>query len=114
MPLLVTVQVGELEEFLRVDDTGETLVINLLTEMAKQEAEMYLNTDFSTTTTTVDGSTVITPQEAPKPVKVWIFNRIAQLYETRGETGQKYATALNPLAPDFSILKPYRVFPFKG
>jgi hypothetical protein len=63
----------------------------MLLQTATGEAEQFLNTDF-------DGI------EAPAPVKTWVFNRVYQLYDSRG----------NHSRPEYTLLQTYRVYPFKG
>jgi uncharacterized protein YwlG (UPF0340 family) len=69
-------------------------------ESAKIEAEMFLNTDFSTAD--INGQTVA--NEAPADVREWIFNRVAQKYENVGSFTN----------PDYTALQPHRVYPMRG
>jgi hypothetical protein len=69
-------------------------------ESAKIEAEMFLNTDFST----VDPEGKTIANEAPAAVKEWIFNRVAQKYENVGSF----------INPDFTAIHSHRVYPFRG
>lgn len=116
MPLKITITGNELEEFIRVDPGNDANVISMLLEMAKNEAEMFLNTDFSETVTNEDGSITTKEIESPAPVKAWVFNRVAQLYENRGfskETGRE-TRFVSAQGIDYTFIQPYRVYPFKG
>lgn len=104
MPLLITFTGTEIADYLRVDPTQETGTINTLKAAAMDEAEQFLNTDFSIVTTNPDGTTTTTPNEAPPTVKEWVLNRIAEKFENRGK----------PVKPDYSTLKNYRVSIFRA
>lgn len=93
--LKITFSGDEITNFCRVDPGNDSFLIEGLKEAAIIEAREYLNTDFS-----VDGVEV----EAPETVKLWVLNRVAQLNENRG-LGVK---------PDYTLLKPHRVYPFRG
>lgn len=103
MTLQITFTGTEIADYLRVDPTQETATINILKASAMNEAEQFLNTDFSTSVTNPDGTITITPNEAPALVKEWVLNRIAEKFENRGK----------PVKPDYSTLKNYRKFSFK-
>jgi hypothetical protein len=98
--LQITVNGNELYDFIKVDPGVDDASVATLLLTAKTEAQTFLNTDFSTTAE--DGSQ--TPTEAPGPVKAWVFNRVSQLYETRGPGAR----------PDYGMLRSYRVYPFSG
>lgn len=85
----------QIADYLRVDPAQETGTIEMLKDAAIDEAEEFLNTDFS-----VDGVS----KEAPASVKEWVLNRIAEKFENRGQ----------PVKPDFSTLRKYRVPMFKA
>lgn len=138
MPLQVTFQTNEIQNYLRVDPGLDDLVIDGMKAAALLQAENFLNTDFTSITTTVkdstgtalsikknytghvdplpaettvindDGTTTTTtyaaPSEAPAEVKLWIMSRVAQLYENRGQAAM----------PDYTLLQPYRLYPFRG
>jgi hypothetical protein len=104
MPLKIALESNELLSFLKMDPGFDDNTINTMFDSAKLEAEMFLNTDFSTVVTNDDGTTTITPNDAPATVKEWIFNRVAQKYENVGSF----------VNPDYSALQPYRVYPFRG
>lgn len=105
MPLKITIAAGELETFLKVDNNDDAAAITMLKEAAINEAETFLNTDFSVTVENDDGTTTTTENEAPPPVKVWVFNRVAELYENRGFYGTN--------GVNYRLLHPFRVYPFK-
>jgi hypothetical protein len=134
MALKITITGNELTDYLRVDPGNDGVTITMLLETAKSEALKFLNTDFSKVTTIIDnldgtitttvedkllntitvtttsgsnnGTTTITTtdQESPAQVKLWVFNRVAELYENRGVK----------IAPNFEVIQPLRVYPFKG
>jgi hypothetical protein len=134
MALQITITGNELTDYLRVDPGNDATTINMLLGSAKDEALKFLNTDFSkvttivdnvdgtitttvedkllntTTVTTTNGSNngtitiTTTDQESPTQVKLWVFNRVAELYENRGVK----------IAPNFEVIQPLRVYPFKG
>jgi hypothetical protein len=104
MPLRVTLEPGELFDFLKIEQNFDDRTINNMFDSAKLEAEMFVNTDFSTTVINEDGTETITLNEAPADVKEWIFNRVAEKYENRGSFKN----------PNFTQLQPYRVYPFRG
>ena len=104
MPLKITFGANEVENYLRIDPGTDSDIIETLKAAAMDEAEQFLNTDFSTVVTNPDGTTTIIENEAPAAVKEWVLNRIAEKYENRGK----------PVAPDFSTLKRYRVIQFRG
>lgn len=93
MALKVTLTLTGVKTYLRVDVDEDDELIGDLQASAISEAEEFLNTDFP------DAEGV--PQEAPAPVKTWVLNRIAELYENRGMR----------ISPDFSPLQKYRVYP---
>jgi hypothetical protein len=95
MPLQVTFTGTQIADYLRIDPTQEAGTIDMLKDSAIDEAEQFLNTDFS-----IDG----VPKEAPAMVKEWILNRIAQKFENRGQ----------PVKPDYSTLSKYRVPMFRA
>lgn len=95
MTLQVTFTGTEIADYLRVDPTQESGTINILKVSAMDEAEQFLNTDFS-----IDG----VDKEAPAIVKEWVLNRIAEKFENRGK----------PTKPDYSTLKNYRKTSFKA
>lgn len=112
--LKVTFKPNEVETFLRVD-SGVDPILDTLQDMALNEAETYLNTDFSTVVINEDGTTTTTPNEAPASVKVWILNRMAQMYENRGfnkETGRETRFVAAQM-PDYTLLESFRIIPFK-
>lgn len=104
MPLIINFVETEINDYLRIDPGQDLAVIATLKASAMDEAETFLNTDFSTIRTNPDGTTTTTTNEAPATVKEWVLNRIAQKYENRG----------TPVAPDHSTLKRYRKPNFKG
>jgi hypothetical protein len=104
MPLKITFEDNEVNEYLRVDTGLDTAIIATLLAAAMDEAEQFLNTDFSTITTNADGTTTTTATEAPATVKEWVLNRVAEKYENRG----------NAPKPDYSTLKKYRRINFGG
>lgn len=104
MPLQITLQPNELLTYLKMDPGFDDGTINTMLESAKIEAEMFLNTDFSTTVINEDGTTTITPAEAPVPVKEWVFNRVAQKYENVGTW----------VKPDFIMIQPHKIYSFRG
>lgn len=73
-------------------DDDDDVILDLQASAAV-EAETFLNTDFS------DAEGIA--QEAPAPIRIWIMNRIAELYENRGVK----------VTPDFSAIQQYRVYP---
>ena len=95
MPLQVTFTGTQIADYLRIDPTQEAGTIQILQAAAMDEAEQFLNTDFS-----IDG----VAKEAPAMVKEWILNRIAEKFENRGQ----------PVKPDYSTLKKYRIPMFKA
>jgi hypothetical protein len=104
MPLKIVLEGNELLTYCKMEPGFDDGTINTMFESAKVEAEMFLNTDFSTVVTNDDGSITTTPQDAPASVKDWVFNRVAQKYENIGSFSN----------PDFTLLQPYRVYPFRG
>jgi Leucine-rich repeat (LRR) protein len=96
MTLKLTVSGNELFDFIKLDAGVDDAAVNLLLESAKDEAETFVNTNFP--------DSYNEPTEVPKPVKAWVFNRVAQLYENRGVGAP----------PDYTLLKPYRFYSFKG
>lgn len=104
MPLQISFAANEVNDYLRVDAGIDTNVIEGMKTAAMDEAEGFLNTDFSTTVINEDGTTTTTPNEAPASVKDWVLNRIAEKYETRGQA----------IKPDFAAIKTHRVYPFRG
>ncbi|AKU43348.1 hypothetical protein CPT_Silence11 [Bacillus phage Silence] len=103
MPLQITFKPGEIEEFLRIEADQETMTVDNIKNKAMREAENFINHDFSLKTITWDGVAVVTPVEADLSVKTWVLDRMLDLYENRGSASQ----------PDFSTLKPFRVFPMR-
>jgi hypothetical protein len=103
MPLRITFGASEINDYLRID-TEETELIEMFKEAAMDEAEEYLNTDFSLVTQNSDGTTTTQTQEAPPKIKQWVLNRIAELYENRGK---------EPRA-EFKAIQRYRRYPFGG
>ena len=101
MPLKVTINGDELYDYVRIDaaDTTETAQVDRMFNASKNEALLFLNTDFSTT----DENGVVTEHEAPESVKDWLFDRVAQRYENRGTL---------PKA-DFTDIFSHRVISFK-
>lgn len=99
----MTFEMGEIAEYLRIEDGTEQLTVEGLTNRALREAETFLNHDFSTKTITWDGKIIITPVEAPAEVKEWVKDRILTVYDNRGSVP----------AADFSALKPLRVSPMR-
>lgn len=93
MALQVTLTLTGIKAYLRVDADEDDGLITDLQASAMSDAEEFLNTDFPN----AEG----VPQEAPAPVKTWVLNRIAELYENRGVR----------ISPDFSPLQKYRVYP---
>ncbi|MGG3737256.1 head-tail connector protein [Aeribacillus pallidus] len=83
-----------------MENNLEDNLIQSLKTAASNEAERFLNTDFSTTDET--GQTI--ENEAPVEVKIWVLNRMAELYENRGRVPE----------PDFSMIQHLRVYPFNG
>jgi hypothetical protein len=104
MPLKITFDTNEINNYLRVDDGVDTKLIEGLQAGAMVEAEQFLNTDFATVVINEDGTETITPNEAPAPVKDWVLNRIVEKYENRGKQ----------IKPDFAAIQPHRVYPFRG
>jgi hypothetical protein len=100
MPLQISLLPNELLDYMRLEPGFDDGPINAMLEGTKLEAEMFLNTDFST----VDENGATVPNEAPASVKEWVLNRVSEKYENRGSFKN----------PNFSQLQPYRVFPFKG
>lgn len=101
MALKINLNLEEIKTFLRVENNLEDDLIQSLQKAAKNEAESFLNTDFHEYDE--DGN-LIKENEAPEEVKTWILNRIAVLYENRGEVP----------APDYSMIRHLRVYPFCG
>lgn len=91
MPLQITFYDNEIANYLRVDPEQEKTTIDSLKVAAMDEAEQFLNTDFSA-------------NEAPASVKGWVLNRIAEKFEGRGQEPQ----------PNFYAIKSFRVYPFRG
>jgi hypothetical protein len=104
MPLKITLEGNELLTYLKMDPNIDDGTISTLFEGAKIEAEIFLNTDFSDVVINDDGTTTITPNEAPTTVKQWIFNRVVQNYENVGSF----------VNPNYTLLQPFRVYPFRG
>jgi hypothetical protein len=104
MPLVINFETNEIQNYLKVDNDTDNLVIDGMKAAAMLQAEQFLNTDFSTVVTNEDGTTTTTPNEAPATVKLWVMSRIAQLYEGRGQTAM----------PDYTLLQPHRIYPFRG
>lgn len=104
MPLKITFEENEINNYLRVDDGIDTKLIEGMKNGAMDEAEGFLNADFATVVTNEDGTTTTTENEAPASVKDWILNRIVEKYENRGKTPK----------PDFAAIQRHRVYPFKG
>lgn len=104
MPLKITFDKTEIEEYLRIESGTDTKLVATFKMAAMDEAETFLNTDFATTVLNEYGTTTITPNEAPASVKEWVLNRIAEKYENRG----------NPVKPSYGPLKPHRVIQFRG
>jgi hypothetical protein len=120
MPLQINFEQEEIHDFLRVDLGVDDLIIDVLKESALVEAESFLNTDFSSTTVTtvtdangVDTDTItITRNDAPGPVKLWVLQRMAQLYEMRQLGTLSFGKTYQKL--DYTLLEPFRVYPFRG
>jgi hypothetical protein len=104
MALKITINGNELLDFVRVESGFDDSGVNSLLDAAKVEAEQFLNTDFHTEATDDEGVVTITEVEAPATVKTWVFNRVAQLYDNRG----------NAVTVDYTLLKPHRIYPFRG
>lgn len=100
MSLKITMTLEEMKLFLRVENDLEDALIQNLKKTASNEAERFLNTDFSTT----DETGNVIENEAPDEVKQWVLNRMAQLYENRGQVPP----------PDFSMIQHLRDYPFDG
>lgn len=110
MPLQITFTGTEIADYLRVDPDQETATINTLKAAAMDEAEQFLNTDFSTVTINPDGTTTITPNEAPAGVKLWVLSRISQTFEKR--VPEFFGVgAISTTKPDYVPLKKYRKLP---
>lgn len=104
MPLKITFDTSEIEDYLRIETGTDTKIVATIKAAAMNEAETFLNTDFSTTVLNEDGTTTITENEAPAIVKEWVLDRIAERYEHRGQRTK----------PDYGPLKPHRVIQFRG
>lgn len=101
MPLQITFIDNEINNYLRVDTGIDAEVIDAMKDAALIEAEAFLNTDFNEYD---EEGNLIAQNEAPATVKLWVMSRMAQLYEGRGQRNK----------PDFTLLKPHRVYPFGG
>lgn len=106
MPLKITFDGDELNEFVRVDIGIDARTLENMKAAAMSEAETFLNTDFSVIVINPDGTTTTTAQEAPPAVKDWVLNRIAEKYENRGKSPA--------MKPDYASLKGFRRLPFHG
>jgi hypothetical protein len=104
LPLQITFQPGEIEEYLRIDPGQDAATIATMKKSAMDEAETFLNTDFSVTIVNADGTTTTTATEAPPSVKEWVLDRLAHKYENRG----------NQNKPSFGPINRHRKYPFKG
>lgn len=103
MPLQITFNPGEIEEYLRIEAGSESTTVDGMKNRALGEAEGFLNHDFSTKSITWDGIVIITPVEAPAEVKDWVKDRILTIYDNRGSVP----------VPDYSTLQPLRVSPMR-
>jgi hypothetical protein len=99
MSLKITVDLGYMKNYLRVEHSLDDDLIEDLFNTASNEAESFLNTDFHE----YDESGNLIENEAPSEVKFWVLNRMAEMYENRGMISQ----------PDYSSIQHLRVYPFK-
>jgi hypothetical protein len=113
MPLKITFDTNEIEDFLRIDPGADAITVATVKSAAINEAQQFLNTDFSTTVTNEDGTTTTTDNEAPAMVKQWVLSRMAQLYEIRMPAPFGVGGTFNT-SPDYTLIKPYRVIQFRG
>lgn len=98
-PLKLSLTLEDVKNFLKIDFDDDDALINRMIQTAANEARGFLNTDFHTYD---ENGQLIQENEAPPEVHDWIQNRVAELYENRG----------NRPAPNFDDLQHLRVYPF--
>lgn len=99
-PLKLTLTLEKVKNFLKIDFDDDDELINDMIQEAANEARGFLNTDFHTYD---ENGLLIQENDAPAEVNAWVRNRVAELYENRG----------NAPEPNFKPIHHLRVYPFK-
>ena len=94
----LNVSVENIKKYLRVEHNDDDLDISEMIVEAESEARAFLNTDFHRYN---DSGELLEEFPAPAAVNGWIKRRVMDKYEGRDGQGP----------PDYTELKPYRVYP---
>ena len=94
----LNVTAENIKKYLRIEHNDDDSDISEMILEAESEARAFLNTDFHRYT---DSGELLEERPAPAAVNGWIKKRVMEKYEGRDGQGP----------PDFTELKPYRIFP---
>lgn len=81
MALEIEITLAEMKSYLRVDHNADDDLITLLIETAKEQAEAYLNHDFTVT----DAEGIVIQETIPSVVKLACMRMVNTWYDYRDE-----------------------------